>query len=198
MTEERKSSAALPPIVTQAMLAHIQHQISLGNVRRCKAIGLDEEALDALQRCPQNVLARLINTLVPWYQIMIDKPVLTRLIERASQDVESEEIINQALKLGASSSIMLDCFGLSYQETSFRRRILGIAPPKGRRRELTDAERAVIWQRWERLRINAINDELLDRLDSIMMIAEELRLNLTSVWNEVFNKSYPSEMSRSK
>lgn len=119
---------------------------------------------------------------IPWVEIKIDSPVLHRLIEQAERDEQNERLINRALKLGASSTIMYQCFGLAHSETALRRRLLKIETRKGRPQNLSEAQKHALWQRWCQLRAL---DSTGDQLDAMMMLAEEQQISLTIVWQQI-------------
>lgn len=89
-------------MLNQAMLTQVLHELRLGNLQRCKALGLSEDDIFMLQSLPPTTLSRLAHATVPWLEVKIDSPVLHRLIEQAERDEQNERLINRALKLGAS------------------------------------------------------------------------------------------------
>jgi hypothetical protein len=127
-------------VLNQAMLTQVLHELRLGNLQRCKALGLGEDDIYLLQSLPPTTLSRLAHATVPWVEVKIDSPVLHRLIEQAERDEQNERLINRALKLGASSTIMYQCFGLAHSETALRRRLLKIETRKGRPQHLSEAQ----------------------------------------------------------
>jgi len=155
-------------MLNHAMLTQVLHELRLGNLQRCKALGLSEDDLFLLQSLPPTTLSRLAHATVPWLEVKIDSPVLHRLIEQAERDEQNERLINRALKLGASSTIMYQCFGLAHSETAMRRRLLKIETRKGRPQHLSEAQ-----------------DGTEDKLDAMMMLAEEQQISLTIVWQQI-------------
>ena len=169
-------------MLNQAMLTQVLHELRLGNLQRCKALGLSEDDIFMLQSLPPTTLSRLAHATVPWLEVKIDSPVLHRLIEQAERDEQNERLINRALKLGASSTIMYQCFGLAHSETALRRRLLKIETRKGRPQHLSEAQEHALWQRWCQLRAQ---DGTEDQLDAMMMLAEEQQISLTIVWQQI-------------
>ena len=169
-------------LLNQAMLTQVLHELRLGNLQRCKALGLGEDDLGLLQSLPPTTLSRLAHASVSWVEIRIDSPVLRRLIEQADRDEQNERLINRALKLGASSTIMYQCFGLAHSETAMRRRLLKIEARKGRPHHLSEAQEHALWRRWCQLREQEGTD---DQLDAMLMLAEEQQISLTVVWQQI-------------
>ncbi|RLU09121.1 hypothetical protein CS078_13290 [Pseudomonas prosekii] len=169
-------------VLNQAMLTQVLHELRQGNLQRCKALGLGEDDIYLLQSLPPTTLSRLAHATVPWVEVKIDSPVMHRLIEQAERDEQNERLINRALKLGASSTIMYQCFGLAHSETALRRRLLKIEIRKGRPQHLSEAQEHALWQRWCQLRVQ---DGSEDQLDAMMMLAEEQQISLTIVWQQI-------------
>ena len=169
-------------LLNQAMLTQVLHELRLGNLQRCKALGLGEDDLYLLQSLPPTTLSRLALANVSWVEIRIDSSVLRRLIEQADRDEQNERLINRALKLGASSRIMYQCFGLAHSETAMRRRLLKIETRKGRPHHLSEAQEHALWQRWCQLRAQ---DDTEDPLDAMMLLAEEQQVSLVVVWQQI-------------
>ena len=173
-------------LLNQAMLTQVLHELRQGNLQRCKALGLGEDDLNLLQSLPPTTLSRLAHASVSWVEIRIDSPVLRRLIEHADRDEQNERLINRALKLGASSTIMYQCFGLAHSETALRRRLLKIETRKGRPHHLSEAQEHALWRRWCQLRKQ---EGAEDQLDAMMMLAEEQQISLVVVWQQIAQHS---------
>ncbi|HFH3285691.1 DUF2857 domain-containing protein [Pseudomonas aeruginosa] len=173
-------------VLNQAMLTQVLHELHLGNLQRCKALGLTEDDIELLQSLPPTTLSRLAHASVPWVEVRVDSPVLRRLIEQVDRDEQNERLINRALKLGASSTIMYRCFGLSHSETAMRRRLLRIEIRKGRPQQLSEEQEHALWQRWCQLRTR---DGADDQLDAMMLLAEEQQISLAVVWQQIHHYS---------
>lgn len=172
-------------MLNQAMLTQVLHELRLGNLQRCKALGLEESDISVLQSLPPATLSRLANAQVAWVDIRIDPLVFRRIIDQAEQDEQCERLVKRALSLGASSSIMYKCFGMLHSETATRRRLLNLPIRKGRPHALSEAQEHAIWQRWTQLNQELNPQDPADKLDAMMMIAEEQQVSLASVWYQV-------------
>src|SRR5690606_2858289 len=109
-------------LLNNAMLIQILHDLRAGNRERCKALGLSEDDLQLLPALPYNILASLAHAPVSWVHVHIDLQTFRRIIAQGERDEQLEQLINRAIRLGASSAIMFECFGLLYSETALRRR----------------------------------------------------------------------------
>ena len=52
-------------VLNQAMLTQVLHELRLGNLQRCKALGLGEDDIYLLQSLPPTTLSRLAHATVP-------------------------------------------------------------------------------------------------------------------------------------
>ncbi|WP_416425166.1 DUF2857 domain-containing protein [Pseudomonas sp. App30] len=169
-------------LLNHAMLNQVLHELHQGRLQRCKALGLDDEDIKVLQSLPPTTLSHLAHSSISWVEIKVDLTVLRRLIIQAERNEQNERLINRALKLGASSSIMYRCFGLDHSETALRRRVLQIETHRGRPIQLSEAQEHAVWNRWSQLRAD---DPDNDPLDAMMMLAEEQHISLTLVWQQI-------------
>jgi hypothetical protein len=176
--------------LNEAVLHHVLHQIREGNYNACKALGIDEALICKLQDAPQKVLSRLAFNHAVWSLVSVDTPVLTRLLDDGANE-NQDSMINRALRLGASSKMMMDFFGMSNSDTAQRRRLLKVESRKGRLAELTEAQKLDIWRRWKVLTRdnNRTTDPLSmqEKLDLAMLIAEEQGIVLANVWLEIIS-----------
>ncbi|MDR0770538.1 MAG: DUF2857 domain-containing protein [Burkholderiales bacterium] len=176
--------------LNEAILHHVIHQIHEGNFNACKAMGFNEDQIAKLLGMSPKELSRLAYSRVTWGNVVLN-PVFDRLLN--GLDDNRDLIINRAVRLGASSTMMMDVFGLNNGETAQRRRILGIPSRKGRPTELTDNQKADIWHRWKALVAEAERPvsqlSVQEKLDLAMVIAEEQNTVLANVWQEI--NSYP-------
>lgn len=169
-------------LLNHAMLNQVLHELRHGRLQRCKALGLSEEDIDVLQSLPPTTLSHLAHSNIVWVEVKVDTTVLHRLIAQAERDEQNERLINRALKLGASSTIMYRHFGLDHSETALRRRVLKIETHRGRPTQLTEVQEHAVWHRWSQLRAA---DKDSDPLDAMMMLAEEQHISLTLVWQQI-------------
>ncbi len=169
-------------LLNHAMLNQVLHELRHGRLQRCRALGLADEDIELLQSLPPTTLSHLAHSPVPWVEIKVDVTVLRRLITQAERDEQHERLINRALRLGASSTIMYRHFGLDHSQTALRRRVLKIDTHRGRPLQLSEAQEHAVWQRWVQLREA---DQEGDPLDAMMMLAEEQHISLTLIWQQI-------------
>jgi hypothetical protein len=171
-----------PHPLNQAVIAQALHDLRNGQLRRCKAMGFGEQELDAL-KVPQ-LVSVLANSKVSWCSVKVNRDVLQRLL-RQGRDVEREiETVDRMLRLGASTEMVSQFYGLTHQEVALRREILGLPKRKGRWPALTEAQDTTLWERWQtclKQRGIALNDDMA-MLQLTMDLAEQMALPVAVIW----------------
>jgi hypothetical protein len=89
---------------------------------------------------------------VPWCTVTVDQKVLERLIGQAREIEREIDTIDHLLRLGASSEMICQRYGLSHQEVALRRDLLGLPRRKGRYPTLSEEQEAELWRAWQTAR----------------------------------------------
>lgn len=168
-----------------AVAFQIMSNIKNGQLRSCLAMGFEEKHLQTLidPRC----MGALVNSPVPWFKVLVDGDVVQRLLSH-TRDSDEEDLISRAIRLGASSPMILELFGLSPKEVAIRRTMLGIPYRKGRWPTVAHDQEMRLWGHWVRLAKEQDTDAQDPRsvLQAAMLMTEcEPTLNLAMVWNLV-------------
>ena len=98
-------------VLNQAMLTQVLHELRLGNLQRCKALGLSEDDIYLLQSLPPTTLSRLAHATVPWVEVKIDSPVLHRLIEQSERALDQPGAQARCQQHHHVSALRLGAFG---------------------------------------------------------------------------------------
>lgn len=171
-----------PHPLNQAVIAQALHDLRNGQLRRCKSMGFGEPELDALKQ--PAMVSVLVNTTVPWCSVKVNREVLQRLLSQV-HDVEKEvAAIDRMLRLGASTEMVSQFYGLTHQEVALRRDILSLPKRKGRHPVLSEAQDADLWEQWKaqvQTRRVALGDDG-HMVEVALDLAEHLRLPAAVVW----------------
>jgi hypothetical protein len=172
-----------PHPLNQAVIAQALHDLRHGQLRRCKAMGFGEDALEALKH--PEMVSLLANASVSWCTVTVNGDVLHRLLHQA-RDVEEEiETVDRMLRLGASTEMVSQFYGLTHQEVALRRDMLGMPKRKGRWPVLTEAQEKAVWEHWH----PRIKSAGIDPRDDMAMLglgmdtADALHLPMAVIWN---------------
>lgn len=178
------------PSLNYAVLTDAIHALKDGNIRHCESLGFTYDELNAINKLSMDELLILSRASSQFINVTIHHEVLRQILAQTKQEIYLQQRINRAIELGGSIELLNQFFGLSSNEISARRRLVGIYISQGRTRipdESTDAE---IWTLWTKQRPDNLFS--LDALDAMMNITEELSersdaeaLSLTVVWNRI-------------
>ena len=174
-----------PHPLNQALVAQALHALRTGQLRHCQAMGFNATVLEALK---QPALASILaNATVAWWSVQINLEVALRLLEQGRNVEKEVETIDRMLRLGASTEMVSEFYGLTHQDVALRRLMLGLTPRKGRWPVLSEAEDAALWTSWH-ASVKARGVRLRDdaaMLTVAMDLAEKLGLPLSEVWSAI-------------
>lgn len=176
------------PSLNYAVLTDVLHALKEGNIRYCEALGFTYDEMNAINQLSIDELFIVSRASAQFMNVTIHHEVLRQILAQSRQEVLLQQQIDRAITLGGSIELLNQYFGLSSNEISARRRLLGISISQGRTQipdEDTDAE---IWVRWQKRRPENIDS--LNALDVMMQVTEELSSqdegpSLTVVWNRI-------------
>ncbi|MEE3649877.1 MULTISPECIES: DUF2857 domain-containing protein [unclassified Brenneria] len=176
------------PSLNYAVLTDALHALKDGNIRHCEALGFTFDEMNALNQLSLDELFILSRASAQFMAVSVRHDALRQLLALSRQEVQRQQQINRAIRLGGSIALLNRYFGLTSNEICVRRRLLGVAIPQGRTPipdEQTDAE---IWRQWQKRRVE--NLESPEALTAMMQVTEALSAptagtSLTSVWNRI-------------
>ncbi|ECC6921879.1 DUF2857 domain-containing protein [Salmonella enterica] len=170
------------------VLTAVLYTLKEGHLRYAYSLGFTVDEMQRLIHLSPEDLFFISQASYPFLSIQVDHNNLHHILDRAKQEENHQQLIERAIKLGASHEILNEYFGLNSRDVAVRRLLLGITIPSGRKfipDEKTDAD---IWLLWKKYR--PINLYSLSALDIMMHITEALsssenNLSLTSVRNRI-------------
>jgi hypothetical protein len=172
-----------PNLLNHALIAQVLHDLHNGQIRRIRAMGFDEAVLEALKH--PAIASMLANSTVSWCSVTINHDAMRCLLQRVSEiDHETDEI-DRLLRLGATTEILGEFYGLTNQEVALRRTVIGLPKRKGRHRMLSDEESTELWRRCRA----TVRQEQIDPQDKRAILrmaadmAEQMALPLAVIWN---------------
>ncbi|MDR3351547.1 MAG: DUF2857 domain-containing protein [Zoogloeaceae bacterium] len=172
-----------PNPLNHAVIAQALHNLRNGQLQRVKAMGFDEADLEALKH--PATASMLANATVSWCSVTINRDALRCLFQRVSETNREIDEIDRLLRLGATTDILGESYGLTHQEVALRRTVIGLPKRKGRHRALSDEESTELWRRCS----TTVRQEHIDPQDKPAMLrmaadmAEQMTLPLAVIWN---------------
>jgi hypothetical protein len=162
--------------LNEAIIHQILHLLRNGEVRRCLDMGLDPEILSVLQS--PSALSVLLNSSALWCQILVDQDMVKRLLSTKDRSDEETRMVQRALRLGATTPMLQQFFGMSPQDVALQRVIVGVPGKPGRNRDVPDD--TPLWHRFVHLmdEFGADYQDPMALLDIAMLITEEVNIPL--------------------
>ncbi|MGP0172721.1 DUF2857 domain-containing protein [Pseudomonas sp. NCHU5208] len=174
-----------------AVLHQVMTHLRDGDFRRCLEFGFKEDELIRLNQLSFSDITELTRMPVRFVKISINHDLLGKALGRLQEEGQRAQLVQRAIQLGASIEMLNKLFGITSEEVSARRRLLGISIKTGRPKMPEVEELHLIWGRWQSLIAHAgIKPELIDAnsiesLDIMMMLAEETGKPLSVIWKLV-------------
>ncbi|HDT4647848.1 TPA: DUF2857 domain-containing protein [Citrobacter freundii] len=176
------------PSLNHAVLTEALYALKEGNFRHCETLGFTFDEMKSLNQLTLDQLFIISRTADQFMTLTVHHDVLRQILTLSRQEIQRQQQLNRAIRLGASINLLSQYFGLTSNEICFRRRLLGIVVPMGRPPvpdEETDAE---IWRRWQKHRVK--NLQSFEALELMMQITEALSslvesLSLNVVWSRI-------------
>ena len=180
--------------INHAVISQVMRHLRTGNIRRCLDLGFKHEELSMLSQMSLENTTHLLNMTVPFITVNIDHDMLARSFERVLAEGERQSLIQRSIAHGASIHMMTTYFGVSSEEVSTRRRIMGVTIKAGRIPMPSEEESASAWYRWIDLaRSSGVEPSQFDSLaalDVMLLLAEETTFSLAVIW-ELLRSWYP-------
>lgn len=184
--------------INEAILSQVLHNVRNGQLRRCIEMGLEPEILAQLQQ--PSALSLLLNTPVSWCHVTIDGEMVKKILNGAQRSEEEVRMLERALRLGATTHMLQQFFGLSPQDVALQRLMMGVTARRGRWKEFSEETDADLWYRWTHLmeEHQVSLDDSVAMLDIAMLVAEEMQsppnpgtdeapeaLSLAVIWHRI-------------
>ena len=176
------------PSLNYAVLTDALYALKEGNIRHCEALGFTFDEMNALNQLSLDELFIVSRSSAPFVAVSVRHDVLRHLLTLSRLEVQRQQQISRAIRLGGSIALLNRYFGLNSNEVCLRRRLQGIAIPYGRTPVPDEETDAGIWRQWQRRRVE--NLDSLDALEAMMQVTEDLSSqfvapSLTVVWNRI-------------
>ena len=168
--------------LNQAVIAQVLYDLRNGQLRRSLDMGFNEDDIRLLQ--DPELVSVLLNTTVRWSSVRVDSQVLSRLLNSVKDTGKEILIIDEMLRLGASSKMITDVFGLNQREVAFRKRVLDIDKKQGRWEEIPDELNHQLWREWKdkikQYQLDPMN--IMDMAKLCMVLAKKHDTPMAMIW----------------
>ncbi|HCI5737140.1 DUF2857 domain-containing protein [Klebsiella michiganensis] len=176
------------PSLNYAVLTDALHALKDGNIRYCESLGFTFDEMNALNQLSLDELFIVSRSSAPFVAVSIRHDVFCHLLALSHQEVQRQQQINRAIRLGGSIALLNRYFGLTSNEVCLRRRLLGMSIPYGRTPVPDEETDAGIWRQWHKRRVENLDSP--EALEAMMQVTEDLSFqhaspSLTVVWHRI-------------
>lgn len=123
-----------------AVLTLVIKKIKNGNIAHCLNLGFTLDEINKIQTLSANDIACLSESCLHIMNISVNHTSLLSQIGQIKAQQMRDRQIERAIILGGSFELLTHYFGLSSQEISMKKQLLGVESSLGRYRQLTEAE----------------------------------------------------------
>lgn len=166
-----------------ALLFNILETCRQGDVDIASRLGLDIEAIRKLDKLKPDQIAHLSSSYMRDRCALdifkLDVALLTRIIELAAADSETQEMIDEFLVHGACKRMMGELFGLRSTQVASRKRFLNVPTIKGRLTVVSVEEERSIYDAW------LAGIKTTDYRKRLLGVAKETELSLSKIYRVV-------------
>lgn len=167
------------------VISQVLFDLRNGQLKSSIELGFSEEDIRLLK--DPKKMSVLLNTSVRWVNAKVDPNVIHRLWNRIEDHDKEIYIIDEMLKLGASSKLISDVFGLDQREVAFRKRVLDIEKKQGRWPEITEEQSHQLWHEWK-TKIDQYHldiHNLMDMAKVCMVLARKHDIPMAMIWQAI-------------
>jgi hypothetical protein len=176
-------------VVTLSILRQAITYVREGNMRRARALGFTDPELRELRRLSATDVDALASSNPVVCRLSVDHELLGGVFRRLSTDVDREKTIDRCLMLGASVQMMYSFFGLTGNDCSTRRALLGLESRQGRLAMPAEESEHDAYRRWQQICDAPDDVRAADDIQGMIVLAEETNIPLGVVWQLVKNWS---------
>lgn len=174
-------------VVTLAILRQAITYVREGNMRRARALGFNDDELRELRRLSATDIDALATSNPVVCRLSVDHDLLAGVFRRLSSDMDREKTIDRCLELGASVLMMSSFFGLTGNDCSTRRALLGLESRQGRVAMPPESEEHDAFRRWQDISAATNAPDAVDDIQGMIVLCEETCIPLGVVWQLVKN-----------
>ncbi|MEZ2743761.1 DUF2857 domain-containing protein [Halopseudomonas bauzanensis] len=174
-------------VVTLAILRQAITYVREGNMRRARALGFNDDELRELRRLSATDIDALATSNPVVCRLSVDHDLLAGVFRRLSSDMDREKTIDRCLELGASVLMMSSFFGLTGNDCSTRRALLGLESRQGRVAMPPESEEHDAFRRWQDISAATTAPDAVDDIQGMIVLCEETSIPLGVVWQLVKN-----------
>jgi hypothetical protein len=171
--------------LNESFIAEAVHLLHNGQMKRVKAMGLNDDEIAALSR--PEIPQLLAHSTAKWLDTSVNHTVVASIINRSDELIQEHALISRMILANASSDMLANWYGLNHQAIALMRKIQKLPLRKGRRPEITKDEEKTLWNKWSAsIRDGDLDLRVIEQLRMFALVqAEEMDIDMMIVWQYV-------------
>lgn len=183
--------------LNRALFKQALNLIRDGDMRRARALGFRDDELQRLSRLRGSEIESLINEFPAVARFELDHDTLKAALRRVDRDQNREALIDHCIRHGASVQMLAAFFGLTPNDCSARRALLGVPSRQGRLPMPEEKIEHEAYHRWQTISDDPSSPSAAEDIRGMLVLAEETKLPLAVIWTLIKQWNLP-EQARQK
>lgn len=153
-----------------------------GDMRRARSLGFSDEELQRLSRLRASEIESLVHEFPAVARFELDHATFEAALRRIDRDQDRDGTVDLCIRHGASVQMLMAFFGLTPNDCSVRRTLLGVPSRQGRLPMPEEAVEHDAWHRWQTISEDPLSPSAADDIQGMLVLAEETGLPLAVIW----------------
>lgn len=184
------------PQLNHALFNQALVLIREGDMRRARALGFNNEELQRLSRLRASEIESLIHEFPGVARFELDHDTFTAALRRVDRDQDRDSFVDHCIRHGASVQMLATFFGLTPNDCSARRTLLGVPSRQGRLPMPEESVEIDAWHRWQSISNDPANPASAEDIRGMLVLAEEVNLPLAVIWALIKQWTKPEQARR--
>lgn len=183
--------------LNRALFKQALNLIRDGDMRRARALGFRDDELQRLSRMRGSEIESLINEYPAVARFELDHDTFKAALRRVDRDQDREGLIDHSIRNGASVQMLAAFFGLTPNDCSARRALLGVPSRQGRLPMPDEKTEHEAYHRWQTISDDPTSPSAAEDIRGMLVLAEEIQQPLAVIWMLIKQWNLP-EQARQK
>lgn len=181
------------PQLNHALFNQALVLIREGDMRRARALGFSNEELQSLSRLRAGEIESLINEFPGVARFELDHDTFKAALRRIDRDQDRDGLVDHCIRHGASVHMLGAFFGLTPNDCSARRTLLGVPSRQGRLPMPEESVEHAAWHRWQTISDDPASPTAADDIQGMLVLAEEIDVPLAVIWTLIKQWTKPEQ-----
>nr|WP_298411622.1 DUF2857 domain-containing protein [uncultured Halomonas sp.] len=184
------------PQLNHALFNQALILIREGDMRRARALGFTNEELQRLSRLRASEIESLVHEFPGVARFELDHDTFKAALRRVDRDQDRDGVVDLCIRRGASVQMLSAFFGLTPNDCSSRRTLLGVPSRQGRLPMPDEAVETDAWHRWQTISDDPASPAAAEDIRGMLVLAEEVDLPLAVIWTLIKQWTVPEQARR--